>query len=258
MKKFVFFAVVFFAFCIIPQLIKQPLDEGVRFLAGVISVLLLFTPKFWPQKDEDIRRWIAHAMAVAFAIILMIEGFGIGEKLGKPLMLEPSNENADAIVVLAAGTQKDGSPGYASFQRVMHGLKLYKEGRAPLLLFSTGKPRGLQDEAKWVKSVIKTFCSPQDNIHLQFEMLDTRGEALAAANYLLPKNAKKILLVTNGSHIFRGKKIFEKAGFNVLPAPVQGKENLRYSGESSLHVFNAVVHEWLGLILYYFRGEIVN
>ena len=57
--------------------------------------------------------------------------------LSVPARIEP----ADAIVVLAAGIDEDGTLTINSMRRVLRGIALYKEGLAPLLVLSGPRAR---------------------------------------------------------------------------------------------------------------------
>ncbi|MBF0544661.1 MAG: YdcF family protein [Candidatus Riflebacteria bacterium] len=256
MKKILIFTMVFAGYLIFPQFPKEVNHEWVDILFAVIVSLILLAPDCWPKPGEGIFRWAIQVFAILFVIATLVEAIDPGAIIGEALMLPHSCDKADAIFVLAAGTQKDGSPGYSGMQRVLHGIELFKEKRAPVLVFSTGKPFGEADEEKCVASITKLLLGDVCNVIFQKNMLDTRGEALSGANILFPRGIKKILLVTNGAHIFRAVKIFEKVGFTVLPAPVQEPGHLKYSLDSSGQLLKSVIHEWIGLMLYYLRGEI--
>jgi len=135
---------------------------------------------------------------------------------------------------------------------------LYKAGRAPLLVLSTGdlpdRTNGREDA--WVASFAVLVGLASGSYEVISNMVDTRGEAKTCAQRLLPRGKKNILLVTNGAHILRGTRVFEKQGFRVLPAPVQSPDQLSSSQQGNLGLYDAVIHEWIGLAVYRLRGDI--
>ena len=81
---------------------------------------------------------------------------------------------------------------------------------------------------------------------------------------LLPKKNLWIL-VTSANHMPRALECFRKAGFNVLPYPVDYQNRMdKYSGWSDLSAFwpstgnfqkiTVALHEWVGLMGYRLLG----
>lgn len=240
-----------------PQLIKE--RETVSF---ILPSLLLLVPFFfrgcWPRSDDGWGRWVVQALAIACVFLGFLIWLPIGAWIGTPLVLPHSGEQADAIVVLASGIRPDGRPGYSGYQRVIHGVELFKAGRAPYLVLSTGDLPGRVTgrEDAWVASFVSLVGLASGTYEIISDMVDTRGEARTCAGRLLPGGKKRILLVTNGGHILRGARVFEKNGFEVLPAPVQRAEEISSSQQGNLGLYHAIVHEWIGLVVYRLRGDI--
>ena len=83
----------------------------------------------------------------------------------------------------------------------------------------------------------------------------TKENALFSKEILEKVNVKKIILVTNQWHMMRAKLLFERAGFEVLPAsvgagitPVTYGLNMMYFMPQSgaLHSNMHALKEWLG------------
>lgn len=209
------------------------------------------------EKNETAIKWATKCLILFFILSLILELFPLGEILARPLVLHPSSENAQAIVVLASGVLPHGAPGFAGYQRFMHGYKLFRDGRAPNLYVSTGaQPRNGHLEQEWVASFARMLEIPGTSFEIITGAMTTRNEAEIASATLIPQGITKILLVTNGPHIFRAVKCFEKVGFQVFPAPVQNSENISDSCESGESLFHSAMHEWLGLASYYLKGHI--
>ena len=192
-------------------------------------------------------------------IMLLSYYYPVGGYLAKPLMISHSTENADAIFVLASGATKAGDPGFSGLQRVNHGIRLLKEGRARHLYLSTGfSPTYGHDEAAWVASYSSMFeLSPASfSILISQDITTTATEAAYARKILKAAGAQRILLVTSGAHIYRSCATFEKAGFEVLPAPVHNQKNIFYASDDYLTSLRAALHEWIGLIYYQLRDRI--
>jgi uncharacterized SAM-binding protein YcdF (DUF218 family) len=185
--------------------------------------------------------------------------YPLGGYLARPLMLEHSTENAQAILVLASGATKTGEFQLSGIQRVTHGVNLLKAGRAPHLYISTGYSK--EDghlEYGWVASYTRLLgLDPASfTIFVSPEITTTFTEAAYARKELAAKNINRILLVTSGAHIYRSRLTFIKSGFEVLPAPSHNQINVFYSSENHLTLLRGALHEWLGLIYYRLRQRI--
>lgn len=202
---------------------------------------------------------LKNGFILAFGLVLLISYLPIGGWLAQPLSLTQSNENADAIVVLASGATLSGSPGLSGYYRVMHGLELFREKRAKRLIISTGNsPLTGFSESKWVASLTQVVSHPSKGLEIVVdpEIKTSFTEARVISKILKEHNCKKILLVTSGSHIFRASLCYKKLGLKVFPAPTFVGKNIYYERESYFSSYNAVIHEWVGLLYYKILGRI--
>ena len=153
---------------------------------------------------------------------------------------------AQAIVVLSEGrTLAPGTTGTSEWNdgdRFWGGIELYRAGKAPWLVF-TGGWVPWQSELALEGEVLKVWAKsqgvPDSAIQVTGKVTNTAEEAAAVAA-LLPKLAsiggtrpRTILLVTSAFHMPRAQRLFQHAGLEVLPYPVDFKVS---AGES----FNAM------------------
>ena len=98
---------------------------------------------------------------------------------------------------------------------------------------------------------------PQDKITIfkSEEIVTTATEAVYAKKRMDELGINKILLTTSNAHIYRSYLTFKKLGLTVLPAPCHNKETTVYA-DDNFSMFRAAMHEWLGLVWYYFKGRI--
>ncbi len=87
--------------------------------------------------------WAGVVAGVALVLLarLAINESTIPDRLLAPMLLDDSSAQADAIVVLGAGVIGDCVPNLNGMRRVLLGAKLFRDGRAPLLVI-TGGSRG--------------------------------------------------------------------------------------------------------------------
>jgi uncharacterized SAM-binding protein YcdF (DUF218 family) len=244
---------------LLPQL-RNDLDQ---YVAVAMILLTLATAQIFCRSSDEKWRHLARqyllGTGLAYALLMLCIFFPVGGFIAQPLHLEHSQENAEAILVMASGATLAKDPGLSGFQRVLHGIELLKQNRAPLLLVSTGfsEETGFA-EAEWVASLTH-LCQvePERLMIFRSERIRTsKTEADYAIERLGQLGIKRILLVTSGTHLFRGKKVFEKLGIQVLPAPCHSSAGLYYSMGHYLRSLDATLHEWIGLVYYRLRNFI--
>ena len=141
---------------------------------------------------------------------------------------------ADAVVVLSGmlttvQTAEGVISEWGDADRFFGGIELMQAGRAPLLIFTAGVFPWLanaQPEGVVLKRWAQQIGIAEKNIRVTAEVQNTEQEA-QAVKQVLPQAQPKVLLVTSAFHMQRAKKIFENAGLQVHPYPVDFKVNAR-------------------------------
>ena len=150
-------------------------------------------------------------------------------QLSKPSNIEP----ADSIVVLSGMIRtinsKDGLDyefGEAS-DRIFAGINLFKEKKAPKLILTRGKlPWSVGiPEGEYLKEIAINNGISENNILLTENVENTDQEAKAIKK-LLSADEPRVILVTSAFHMPRAQLVFEAAGINVVPFPVDFQKGL--------------------------------
>ena len=138
--------------------------------------------------------------------------------------------SADAIVVLSGmvNTIKT-NDGYKyefnnAVDRFISGIDLYKNNKAPYLVFTRGKYRwsvGIP-EGEYLKEMAIKYGVPSDSIILTENVENTDEEAKSLKKIFNNKKTK-LILVTSASHMPRAIKVFKAADLNVIAYPVDFK-----------------------------------
>lgn len=224
---------------------------------GLVAGVRIWRGRSVPGRWET---WWMHSAAVAGVVALALMHLPVGRLLSRPLLVEPAAGQADAIVVLTAGCGEGGQPSFASFQRVLHGVALWRAGRAPRLVFSASdfswRGSGDRDAIASLAAQLQVPAAAYTILHEGH--LTTRTEAGQISRYLLERGWRRILLVTNGPHILRSVLTFAATGLEVLPAPVQTAATIMDATETDLGLTNQAIHEWLGLGWYRLRGDLAS
>jgi len=138
-----------------------------------------------------------------------------------------SAKTADAIVVLSGMVRTiEGANGLEyewgeASDRIFAGIDLIKENKAPALVLTGGKlPWSVgKPEGEHLRAIAEKLGVPSDIILLTENVQNTDQEAKAVAKFL-NKKVPNIILVTSAFHMPRAQKVFEAAGIEVSPFPV--------------------------------------
>ena len=137
---------------------------------------------------------------------------------------------ADAIVVLSGMVNTIKNKNGLHYEwgdavdRIFAGIDLFKLNKAPTLILTRGKlPWSIGvPEGEYLRDVAIKLGVPKKNILLTENVENTDQEAKAIKKLFSIDNPK-VILVTSAFHMPRAKTVFEAAGLNVLPFPVDFK-----------------------------------
>lgn len=136
---------------------------------------------------------------------------------------------ADAIVVLGGGAvpavpgERPYAEVMAAGDRVLHAARLWRAGKAPLVLASGDfrSPRIARPElgeAGAMQDLLVELGVPADRVLMEPDSADTEQNAEFSARILSARGARHVLLVTSALHMRRAHWLFERAGLRVTPA----------------------------------------
>jgi uncharacterized SAM-binding protein YcdF (DUF218 family) len=164
---------------------------------------------------------------------------------------------ADAVLVLGTRMQADGDPTAVQLSRLYRGLELVKDGLAPRLMI-TELPQPYSAQRPFVQSMLERFRPEVELVDLG-PTVNTREEAILAAEYLKKRGLSRIIVTTSPTHSFRGAALLEAQGLEVTAVPARETrfdlETLDRP-EERLQAFGAIIHERLGIFVYRQRGWI--
>lgn len=189
-------------------------------------------------------------MACFFAIAFTPLPNFISRRLEIPSQLEP----AGAIVVLAASVSEDGVLGEDSLRRAIQGILLQRKGLAPLLVLSGPALKNGPTEAAVRGELARKLGVPSNAILAEETARTTREEAIRIGALLHARQVRRILLVTSTDHMQRAQRLFERAGFEVLPATAEDGSRTSRSPEGRLKFMRQVLQEVLARLYYRVAG----
>jgi uncharacterized SAM-binding protein YcdF (DUF218 family) len=116
---------------------------------------------------------------------------------------------AHAIVVLGCR-----SP-WRLRRRLELAIELFRQGAAPVLLLSGGGS-GIEPEAEIMRRTALTCGIPAESLLVETASRDTLGNARHSAALLFSRDWRRIVLVTDRTHLRRASLLFRLAGFAVV------------------------------------------
>ncbi len=104
--------------------------------------------------------------------------------------------------------------------RLWHAARLYRAGKAPLLVLSGGTVHeGEPPEAQAMRQFLLELGVPGGAMVLEPASATTTQNAAFSAGLLRQRGIREVLLVTSALHMRRARGLFEREGIRVIPAP---------------------------------------
>jgi uncharacterized SAM-binding protein YcdF (DUF218 family) len=160
--------------------------------------------------------WIAILAAVTAALLGSIAYVSV--QIGKQSTIDEA-QPADLILVLGAAEYR-GRPSPVLRARLDHALELYNRRLAPLIL-TTGRAGGdpVFTEAGVGRSYLMTKGVPSEAIIVEEEGESTLESTAMAGEIMRRMGLQSVIVVSDGYHIYRVKKMLQLRGLNVYGSP---------------------------------------
>jgi uncharacterized SAM-binding protein YcdF (DUF218 family) len=147
---------------------------------------------------------------------------------------------SDAIAVFGAA-EYDGRPSPVLRARLMHGLQLYREKLAPMMITLGGGEGGeAHSEGGVGEDFLLAHGVPEPDIIAETRSRDTRESAARLAAIARANNLRRIIVVSDGTHLFRIHALCENAGLVVYTSPRPELVDLPWQ-----KAFSRIAHEVL-------------
>ena len=152
-----------------------------------------------------------------------------------------------------------------SVDRVFKAAELYFAGKAPLVIVAGGRQpwsKSQMTEAEMMRDILTMWQVPERSILVEDRSRNTRENALFSKEIINSINCDQPLLVTSAAHMPRSVAAFERIGITVFPVSTDiravEESNLTpmdfLPDAGALSMTNTVLREWLGQLVYRWRG----
>jgi uncharacterized SAM-binding protein YcdF (DUF218 family) len=125
---------------------------------------------------------------------------------------------SDAIGVFGAA-EYDGRPSPVYRARLDHALALYRRGIAPLIVTLGGAGGDQYSEGAVGREYLMGMGVPEEAIIAETESRDTEESARRIAVIARANGLRRLVIVSDGTHMFRIHEICAADGLNVLTSP---------------------------------------
>lgn len=236
----------------VPRLLRRP--ELALYLPAAILGALIGPTRLRPLL------WMVAAPVALLAIAIVYTPLVF--VLAAPLVRrDPMPARVDAIVALSHGLTPEGLMRSQTLDRLLSGIDLAKQGRAPALLVSQerrafgGLP--VTDSADLL-TVARGFNLPVEVI-LVDSVFTTRTEALRTRRIADQRGWRALAVVTSPLHSRRACATFEAVNFTVTCVPALSREHAIPTArlpEDRLRVFRSWLYETFASATYKSNGWI--
>jgi uncharacterized SAM-binding protein YcdF (DUF218 family) len=163
-------------------------------------------------------KWIAGIALLVVLVIVSLQVVRVSKEIQQESLVDEA-QPADAIMVLGAAEYR-GRPSPVLEARLNHALFLYLKGLAPRVI-TTGGAGG--DPVFTEGSVSRAYLTargvPPEAIVVERESESTAQSVAAVVEIMRRMNLKSAIVVSDGYHIFRVKKMLESSGLKVYGSP---------------------------------------
>jgi uncharacterized SAM-binding protein YcdF (DUF218 family) len=252
------------------------MSELISSLGSVTGLLLGLTAAVIWLFARPASRWPRRALVAVLLVYLALSVHAVSRLVSWPLRrgffqfeAPAAPRSPYAIVVLGAGTRtvhgasgKLGVLTLAGASRVLEAARVYRVLKAPLVVSSGGPPDGLDmiPESETMKEALVRLGVAAERIVLESESHVTRDEAVLTARILGDRGIHACIVVTSDVHMRRALASFRRVGLDARPAIARDPiDSQRFwlsllPTPQGMDYSNAVVHDYIGLLWYWWRG----
>jgi len=188
------------------------------------------------------RRNLALLLGLLLLLILAAAGAGWCHWVYTQIESYASHDFAapsDAIGVFGAA-EYDGHPSPVYRARLDHALTLYRQDIAPLIITLGGAGGDRYTEGAVGREYLMGMGVPEEAIIAETESRNTEDSALRIAIIARANGVRRLVIVSDGTHLFRIHEICAAEGLDVLTSP-----RTRVAVEGGSDQVEILVHEIL-------------
>jgi uncharacterized SAM-binding protein YcdF (DUF218 family)/lysophospholipase L1-like esterase len=227
-----------------------------RFIAGEIlapvALGIKAKPRGW-MRSPFVRGIVAGVIIVLVGRFL-INSTMVADRMLMPLLLTDTAGTGDVLVVMGAGVVGACTPNLNAVRRVLLGARLWREKRAPIMMFTGGSGPPGCPVGDVMARLAREVGVPESAMIVETRSRTTKENADQSAPILRARGARRLVVVTDRLHMKRAAGVFRHAGFTVerVAVPV-------FEGHTdNVSMLIAGVRELSALVYYNLRGWVAD
>lgn len=149
--------------------------------------------------------------------------------------------------------------------RLVDAVQIYKAKKAKKILFTGGSGSLFASEireADLAEKILLGLGVPKEDILIERESRNTKDNAVESAKIIRERKFRKLILVTSAFHMTRAAALFQKEGLDFVSFPTDFKTpsfaepalELWLPSPGYLEMSQLAIKEWIGIIVYKFKG----
>jgi len=173
-----------------------------------------------PAKQRESTRHLLLRRLLGVLLLLVLGWFGWLTMQINAVAGENEAQPADAIAVFGAA-EYGGRPSPVLHARLDHAVQLYEEHIAPLVITLGGGSeldKGMT-EGGVGRDYLLANGVPYERIVAETQSVDTEEQVQSLARIARQKHLHSIVVVSDGTHLFRVRKLCQDAGLTVYTSP---------------------------------------
>lgn len=162
-------------------------------------------------------RAVLRALLLLIAVTLLAFALLVWQvdRLGREDHARPS----DAIVVLGARVNADGSPGSDLTSRTYRGVALWLNGYAPRIICTGGFAGDRLSAAAVCKRFAVQLGVPAEQVFVADGSSNTIEDAQVTAALMAAQGWRSAIVVSHPLHLYRARWLFQRTGVQVVTSP---------------------------------------
>jgi len=194
--------------------------QGILFISNHLAAPLSMSPSSSSVKRRRSRGGLFLRRLVGLVLLMVLGWFGWLYFQINAVAGRDEARPADAIAVFGAA-EYGGRPSPVLHARLEHAVDLYREQIAPLVItLGGGSDRDLgMTEGGVGRDYLLANGVPYERIVAEVRSVDTEQQVTRLAEIARARGLQRIVVVSDGTHLFRIRKLCEDAGLTVYTSP---------------------------------------
>jgi uncharacterized SAM-binding protein YcdF (DUF218 family) len=195
------------------------------------------------ENSRSVQLWMLRVAVLLLCFSAAVWFWWLFEQIERTALVDQAAP-ADAIAVFGAA-EYNGRPSPVLQARLQHALDLYRRGLAPLIITLGGGSDPQYSEGDVGRDFMLNHGVPDSRIIAETNSSDTEQSVMRLAAIARENHLNTILIVSDGTHLFRIRALCAAQGLHVLLSPREAGRSV-----SGLKIMERVAHEMVSYTLW--------